>query len=279
MSEHFRQIGGEAYSVDKEFKPLLSAYAEVNVNTYKTRRTHQLEVNGENGIWHSVKGGVEAGPVGIYEILFNPDTNEWLKIVPPLVRNKTKMENLLRKSADISRDILRLSNMHSFAHSVRDVDVSTPYAHTYGYTSPHLGPTVEFMVNQIYAIPTEERAEAKNFISDIYCSSFRLASRAYLEKGIWISDPNPGNVLVNIDGQNVARVTLIDFTSTPQFKDHGLLTGRGKDEARARVRKNVSQLFDKFRKQAINNRISFDRQNEQVRSVFEDLLPNRLEGI
>lgn len=205
-----------------------SAFSKVDVNTYKTRgEPLQLVVSGNQGVWHSLKGGINRQVAHratqitevTYETLFNPQTNSWMKLVPP-ESSDPALEERLRVSATIQRVALQLAGLPHLAKEVVDQQIQMLGREVYGFSSPHLGPSLQYYQKRL-ATPTEAYkivGWAKTFFEDIYKLAFDQAVQLYLHYGYWYNDPNPGNIVLH-HGEHGVYVVLIDFANKLQKKD------------------------------------------------------------
>lgn len=207
---------------------------KVRANTYQTREIRELKINDVKESWHSVKGGVlpehidTLDPVrasGVtFEILHEPESSRWLKIVPPEASHYKTLAERLRFSAAIMRRSLVISGLPDQAERVKDCLVDVRGRKVYGFISPHLGPSVEFLLKSISGKkrPTDVPKEFKEVISLLYKRAFSHAADLYLGNGYWVSDPNPGNIILFGGNIDEMEVVLIDFSNKSQRRDHVL---------------------------------------------------------
>ena len=211
---------------------LRTSQSITEANSYRTREVVDITVNGSVGKWHSLKGGVtphrkesstESGNVS-YEIFFNPTTNSWLKIVRPEAKKSglyERFETRLRKSAQQQRTALEVAGLPKLASQIKDTEVEIKGQKVYGFTSPHIGPTLEFILYKITGhrkgrkLPTD----AVDFFSYVYSIASDQAEKLYLDFGVWTSDPNPGNILLH-QAEDGIHVVLIDFSNSEQQQDN-----------------------------------------------------------
>ena len=203
----------------------------VEANTYGTREIVQLKIDGEESEWHSVKGG--AGPSRHYDkplelvrygIFYDPKTRTWLKILPPEsigAKQFGKAEERLRKSALQQRVALTVSGLPELAEQIKEVEVEIDGRRVYGFTSPHIGPSLEHVLSELTGSkrPKELTPDAKTLFSDIYAIAADQAEKLYLDFGIWTADPNPGNILLRFTEEGI-RVVLIDFANKIQDEEN-----------------------------------------------------------
>lgn len=255
--------------------PVLSSITKVEVNGYETRGPRQcLEINGKRQMWHSVKGGVAEGKRGSYEILYNPEINEWLKMVPFGARNAEGLENKLRRGADVGRKVLEKSGLVNIALRLQEGEIRTERGTVYGFTTPHIGPTQEFILKERYSLKPDQARVAEELVEKIHATSFHLAARLYLEHGIWTGDPNPGNLVAYFNKRGVT-VTIIDFATWPNRKYNGDILYKNLDETDVYLEKNLSALYKGFKEQADIHKIPFSRDSKEVNEAFTLLLPQR----
>lgn len=203
----------------------------VEANTYGTREVVQLRINGEESEWHSVKGG--AGPSRNYDkplelvrygIFYDPKTKTWLKVLPPEsigAQQFEKAEGRLRRSALQQRMALRVSGLPELAEQIKDVEVEIDGRKVYGFTSPHIGPSLGYVLSELTGSkrPKELTPDAITLFSDIYAIAADQAEKLYLDFGIWTADPNPGNILLRFTEEGI-RVVLIDFANKIQDEEN-----------------------------------------------------------
>lgn len=204
----------------------------VEANSYRTRRIIPLEIDDQIQDWHSVKGGLNTQPdkvrdpnklnVVSFEVLFNPQTRSWLKIVPPEATNKKPLEERLRKGAGIAQTALLVAHLPQLAQQVRGLQLETENQLTsskevvYGFLSPHIGPSLEYLYKLLGQNLSPEVAD---FFERVYSIAFHQASRLYLDYGYWVADPNLGNILLHQTPDGLA-VVLIDFANKKQIMEH-----------------------------------------------------------
>jgi len=270
----------------EKLAPVLSATTEIKINGFKTRTRQLLEINGCKQLWHSVKGGVEEDKKGdkkaSFEILYNPDnsenhekTGEWLKMVPFGARNAEGLENRLRDAAVVGREVLEKSGLTYHAIRFQESMVKTKEGDvTYGFTTPHIGPTEEHILKEMYTYEPDESRIAQEFVERMHATSFKLAAWLYLEHGLWVEDPNPGNIIANFSGQKVI-VSFIDFASRYNRKYNGSILFKTLDETDVLLEKNLSVLYKGFKEQADMHKIPFSRDVNEVDEAFNLLLPQR----
>lgn len=212
-----------------ELVPAHPPFTSVDINTYRTREILDLTIDGTDSKWHSVKGGVSpenvSDPSSIkYPLLFNPETNTWLKIVAPQVYG-TEAEEIavsrLKKAKYQQEVALELAGLGHLKDSIKDVEVEIAGKKVYGYTAPHIGPSLE---SRIFAETGRRKGinispELSDLITYVYSSAADQAEKLYLDYGIWFSDPNPGNILLREEPDGI-HVVLIDFSSKHQEKSN-----------------------------------------------------------
>lgn len=233
----------------------------VEVNKFKTRgEPLPLDIDGKTEEWHSVKGGLRESKRGIvqskqgvYEILFNPQTSEWLKAIP---EGNGKAEKHLRKSVIMARDALEVAGLPELAEQIRETNVVIRGKKHYGFISPHLGESVDH-----YGEASKEKGynpkEVDELITAVYETAYDQAVQLYARHGHWMDDPNPGNILLHETPDGDLKVVLIDFANKIQHKSVSpekipdkIFPGDTKSaEVRRRHQENIQNLRDKFAKQ------------------------------
>lgn len=235
----------------------------VKANSYFTRRVYTLKLGESTGDWHSVKGGQTVSKTARQgnqpEILFNPDTMQWLKVANS---SNTREARYIGNSAKIIQASLRLGGMDDLAEQVQTHAVDIRGQHLPGFVSPHVGPSVETMLSFLTHARTtmpkrqfeQTRRDARRFFGHIYKIAFDQAVRLYLENGYWTGDPNPGNIVFNTDGEDASvRVAMIDFGTKTQIRKPGYF-------------RYIEQLHLFFRDQATKHSIPFEYDIERYRA-------------
>lgn len=203
----------QKFKISPAIKDLESAYSSVEINGYKTYRQEALNVNGVSGTWHLMKVGGRSK----YEVFFNPEENKWLKTTSINPDDIKARKDILRRGAEIERTVLRESGLTSYAEQVEDCVIKRSNGtETYGHKTKHIGPTVEYLLKELKHNQIDR--ETSSSLSRAYIQAFNLAARLYAYHGIWMSDPNPGNIVLNFDKPNDIKVTMIDFESQDQYR-------------------------------------------------------------
>jgi hypothetical protein len=210
-------------------------------NSYRKRYSTELEVrDDEQGVttvkkqeWYSLKGGISQeglrnGSGANYEILFNPKTSEWLKTIPPEVRQTKhgrEMYSRLLEAIECGKKALAVAELPHLIETFRSVQVVDTNGQTSdGFISPHIGPSLEYF---IWALTqTRNRTDISSYGQDVieffqkvYYEAFFQAVDLYFRYGVWMDDPNPGNILLHEREDKVCTV-LIDFSNAKQRQDH-----------------------------------------------------------
>lgn len=258
--------------------------SKVEVNSYRTRRVFELTVDGVTSKWHSVKGGVNprverfrtAGETVPFELLFNPETDTWLKIVSPQTYG-TEMQDAvverLKKSRLHQQVALDIAGLSYLSEQVKDVEVEMEGKKVYGFTSPHIGPTLE---SQIFLEtgtrkPDEMSSELSDKLAYVYSVAANLAEVLYLNHGIWFADPNPGNILLREEPDGL-HVVLLDFSNKRQERNNCLnnvTPGRYTNERYQKIvkkffRAQIKCLHQRFKYYASNIGVPFVRDPEEI---------------
>ncbi len=262
--------------------PVVSATTKVEINGYITRTRQPLEINGKWAMWHSVKGGInedKKDKKASYEILYNPDgpdkIGEWLKMVPFGARNAEGLENRLRDAAVVGREVLEKSGLTYHAVKLQECMIKTKEgATTYGFTTPHIGPTEEHILKEMHTYEPDESRIAQEFVERMHATSFKLAAWLYLKHGLWVGDSNPGNIIACFNGHKVIS-SFIDFASRPNKAYNGNVLIKTLDETDVILEKNLSVLYKGFKVQADIHKIPFSRGTKEVEEAFTLLLPER----
>lgn len=264
----------------------VSPISHTEANTYRTRFLTRFKIDGIESEWHSVKGSIDPSkreessttPDSLkYGVFYNPDTRAWLKIVPPESIGTSQQEILetrLRRSALQQKMSLVVSGLPDLANQVKDVEVNTDMGTVYGFTTPNIGPSLESF---IFSVAGKRRSNElpKNiidFLSNAYSMATDQAEKLYLNFGIWMADPNPGNILLRPD-ENGIHVVLIDFSNKLQDQDH-LFTGIPKDKyqtltsymgkLKSSLLGNVRRLDQRFKWYCEKMGIPYLRDNREV---------------
>jgi hypothetical protein len=251
-------------------KLLLGPEFRVEINGYASRGKVTLSVNGEIGEWDSFKGGVQEDPIkhdgDMYEVLamLGPDSNpeKWLKLVPARSIHYGKLRNRLQHSLFSGQKALEVADMPELAAQFQECTVIGSRGdnenHTvYGFVSPHLGRTVQSFLVDIKRgrIPAASKPELFDFLAQVYGIAYKHAAVLFAREGVWMDDPNPGNIVLHQSERGI-QVALIDFANSKQGNPvhRGGLT---EDELRKKVYTNPGSLYHKFKKQSDMHRIPF----------------------
>ncbi|MBU3979370.1 hypothetical protein KKE68_06780 [Patescibacteria group bacterium] len=244
MKENFKPLK-DRLRVNPEIIRLKSAYDRVDINGFRT--IEKKMVGGE--IWHKVKGWGDAP----FDVLFNPDKQQWLKIVPPDAKAYEKNRKLLSEGAKMVRISLATSGLLNYAEKVEECNVKIDGNSTVGFKTNHLGPTQDFIIRQLSKSKTGVDPETEKSLSSVSIEAFNLAAVLYVEHGIWTADPNLGNIVLNFDDLENVKVTLIDFEKPPQYR---------------KVNRNgFSDLFKLFKNEAEKSGISISSDHEGILDV------------
>jgi hypothetical protein len=198
-------------------------------NAFKSKGRATLEVNGLTGEWHIMKGklspykdqkGNETSTPN-YIVLYNPMSHEWLKIVPPQISGSPSypiLQERLAKSVDIGRKALQIAGLPELADQFQETKVMIRGEEVYGFTSPHIGPSLQYILRSIRSPEGNgHTSEDPSFFSQVYEASFDQAARLFLEHGVWTQDPNPGNILLH-EKDGKIKVGIIDFSNRIQTR-------------------------------------------------------------
>jgi hypothetical protein len=241
----------------------------VEANTYRTKNITLLTIDGITDEWHLLKGGIADGKPeeAINEILYSPTTNTWLKLIPFGARNRQDLENRLKPSPEIQKTALIEAGLPEYAQHVREHIVVNKAGQTeYGFTMPHIGPSVELILKKLLYASPEVKTLAKGVLSGIYSTAFLQATRLYLMHGMWTDDVNPGNVLIHMNEQGDLTPVLIDFTNKANRKYNG--NGSNSAEDAKVIAKSVMQLFAKFSEQCERHGIPFPDQQPEILDIL-----------
>ncbi|OGE26782.1 hypothetical protein A3C26_03255 [Candidatus Daviesbacteria bacterium RIFCSPHIGHO2_02_FULL_39_12] len=268
----------------KEELALTAQHPTVEVNGYRTRGIPlELLVEGKKGIWHSVKGGFTPEPTRphpihrdflSFEVLFNGETNEWLKVVPPESYHTVMLIGRLRRSVGMIKSSLEIAGLPELIPTVRETRLDLRGEPTYGFISPHLGGSLEYCLNILTSgRKTKLTPSAAKFISRIYNIAFAQAVRLYLDYGHWTADPGPGNILINT--QNGLRVVLIDFANKEQHVINNFNGTPFEDKREGALTQNIVRLFELFKQQCNLHNITMtgDAKSELARFTGFVLAP------
>ncbi len=255
------EITGIAPPTSREALTRSPGSQEVLANTYPTLEVRRLSVDGLEGEWHFVKGR-RIEPPGAksrvqvqslrYGVFFDPVKRIWLKVVHPDSLGTTQYqvyEERLRRSAEHQRISLEVAGLPDLARQIKDSEVEIDGRVVYGFTSPHIGPSLEHFIS----VATQKRRsselppECAELLSSIYSIAGGTAERLLLREGVFTGDPNPGNILLHFD-ENGFHTVLIDFANKVQTEDH-LLPGIPRDRypGTRYISKLHTTLFGKVR--------------------------------
>lgn len=167
--------------VTPEMASIKSAYDRVFINGFTTIAKPLLEFKtGERKVlsetWHKVKGWGDAP----FDVLFNPDKQQWLKIVPPGVEGYKAKRGLLIEGAKIVRTSLSTSGLQNYAEKVEECSVKIDGSPTVGFKTNHLGPTQDFIIRQLSKSKTGIDFETAAALSTISIEAFNLAAERFM---------------------------------------------------------------------------------------------------
>lgn len=274
----------------RELGQSISSTTLTEANTYRTKSVRKLTVEGVEGEWHSVKGGLRAdlersrtpSEYISYGVLFNPKTQTWLKVVPPEAEgspDQDRLENILRRSVIQQRIALQLAGLPDLATQVKEVEVEIDGKNVYGFTSPHIGPSLEYIMYETTKSwrGRVDNLDAVDFFSQAYSIAADQAEKLYLEYGIWTSDPNPGNILLR-QGEKGIHVVLIDFSN--RLQEHEYLYARVSkerygsekyiDKIKSLLMSNVRQLHRRFHQCCEKRGIPFIRDPKEIEANIKN---------
>lgn len=238
---------------------------QVIANSYKTRAIIDLVINGKQEAWHSLKGGIlEQNKVdykklkGItYLVLYNPESNLWLKMVPPeTVQKSTEGLALrLKRSVPAAKKALRIAGLPDIAEQLMNCKIIITGKTVDGFISPHIGPSVDYYLKKLLPKGEQIDVNAKDFLSEVYRIAFNQALRLYLNHNVWVDDPNPGNILMHFDQNNI-RVVLIDFANNKQTA-RTTFEKTFPERRSEQLLKKMQQLYESFRVQSTRHGLEF----------------------
>ncbi len=186
-------------------------------------------------------------------MLFNPDKQQWLKIVPPTAKDYEKKRKLLMEGAKIVRTSFATSGLQNYADTVEECSLKIDGNPTVGYKTNHIGPTQDFIIRKLSKSKTGIDPETEKSLSNVYIGAFNLAAVLYVEHGIWTADPNAGNIVLNFDNPDDVKISLIDFEKAPQYR---------------KANKNgFSDLYKLFKNEAEKCGIYISREDEGIVDV------------
>lgn len=293
--------GQEGVQVPQETEQIIATASEVTANSYTTRRIKTVNVGGVSGQWHLLKGGMrQDGDITPspekpekdikYEILYNPETNTWLKTLPFEGMGLTRFDAVtdrLKRSFVHQKRALEVAGLTDLSEQAQEVEVEADGKTVYGFTMPHIGPSLEHI---IYHLKGNRNAkedlppEALELIKNVYPIAADMAEKLYLEHGTWTSDPNPGNVLLRRDEKGGVHVVLIDFATNMQDQEYlldntpqGTYSDQGyQDRLRGLLANRVRALHQGFigalgnYKLPDGNSLPFERDPKAVRANIEN---------
>ncbi len=239
---------------------------QVTANAWESIAAIPIQVEGRTSTWYQVKGHItnHNEPINdtpdYYIIFFNPTSEEWLKIVNPFYLDSIESKRyhiLLNQLTQACKYGLKAANWCGVKQEAcakfRMVKVNVGNQELDAFVCPHLGPTIERYVKDGIA--------TTKLISDTYAIAFRKAATLFLNTGIWMYDPNPGNILFHFTQDKKSIVTLIDFSNREQI--------RSREEGS--LLQSLMELFELFRKHAKALKVDIEfNQND-----FEELLKIR----
>ncbi|MBI4036172.1 hypothetical protein HY383_04445 [Candidatus Daviesbacteria bacterium] len=252
-----------------------SPVLRIEANGYRTREIVPVRTNDKLADWHSLKGeiNVEKGPQRhstdpSFEVLFDPLTQRWLKIAPPHAHHFNTYVHKLQLSSRIGRIALDIAGLPDLANQFEDAKVEIRGRETFGFISPHIGPSLEYLLKTLKS-GSSKPTEAKQFLTAVYTQAFWQALRLYLGYGFWTYDPNPGNILIR-NGDNKLFIAPIDFSSPGQAKENKFSQVPIIDRRRQYLQKNLDNLYHIFNKQCgINGIPSFSYPAQQIGELIE----------
>lgn len=169
-------------------------------NGYKIKRSVSLVTDNKPKKWLELKTG------GPFSIMYDPNESVWLKTVLPQHRN-TLYEDRIEQSCEAQQEMLSFVGSDDIAKQCRVVKINWPlddFSHK-AFLSPHFGPTIQYL--------QKEKIYSEKDLNDFYYLGLSLAKQLLKKIGLWVDDPNPGNIIINDDSTKYNRVVLIDFSN------------------------------------------------------------------
>ncbi len=242
-------------------------FDSVEANIFRSKRPPvDVEIDGKKSTWYLVKGGLntdqdkKVDPNGLisYEVYYDPINKSWLKCVSAREPRHEKMANRLKLSTQIARQALCVSDLPEMAQQLQDHPAVTfPEGTVFGFTSPHIGPSLEYCLKIARAkFPDALPPQIAEFLADAYNIAYNQAARLYLDHEFWMYDPNPGNILLHM-GERGAHVVLIDFSNSTQMRHHYVAGEPGPELIEKKKLRALHDLHQRYQKQADIHQIPF----------------------
>lgn len=180
-------------------------------NGYRVKRIIPLVTDNKPKKWLELKTG------GPFSIMYEPNESVWLKTILPQHRNAL-YEKRIEQSCEAQQEMLSFVGLSNIAKQCRVVEINWPlddFSHK-AFLSPHFGPTIQYL--------QKEKLYSKKDLSDFYNVGLGLAQQLLKKIGLWVDDPNPGNIIINDNLIKYNRVVLIDFSNKTVRKKDSLIS-------------------------------------------------------
>lgn len=190
-------------------------------NGYTGGQTMQVNISNECLGLTRVKGSIKKGT---FCVLYNPETMEWYK-----VGGNSGMKHKIDNELYGMSCSLKLNSLNDLTSKLLIVEPSIDSVCLPAIRSPHFGPTVE-------CLQRRGDRELSLYLFSVYEVAYLHAMEMLNDYGIWIDDPNPGNIVLHRKGDSNIDVMFIDFTSSrfhasPTRKNEGFLQDKFQEHA------------------------------------------------
>lgn len=216
------------FNLDPDLKELISSTHEVIyvVNGYRSKGKLELDLGheGETTVWHSMKGGPPGKSAGSFEIFYNPDKNEWLKVGYQGRDGNNKRMRQLQNSVPFTKTALELANLPHIASALKESTLEIRELPAFAYTLPHIGITLEQIYKWLKQSPKVEKPTTLTPITErlfiqAYQVAYNQAQKLYVDHGFWVVDPNAGNIVL-AQATDGVQVAIIDVVSDQQRQNN-----------------------------------------------------------
>lgn len=192
-------------------------------NGYTVKDTLSFKIGNKSVLVNRIKGGLKKMSCAVFH---DSQNGEYYKIGGTFGMITRIEYEYLGISASLS--INDLSDLSSRVTLITAEDSSV---HLPMVRSPYFGCTLELLLKS-----NDGDRDVSNYMFSVYGLAFLQASEMLTKYGIFISDPNPGNIILRKTGDNVANIIFIDFTGSSFYREPNY--------------KNTLELQNRFQKQA-----------------------------
>jgi hypothetical protein len=204
----------------------ISKGRHLKVNGYTTKRVVDLSIKGAISVWNEVKPG------SIFRVYFSRNNTEWLKVA------NDGYEERLNRSYLAQLTVFELQNIHNLLPDCSLVEVNEKEIVHRGMIIPHLGPSIEYLLKE------PDCKYNRSDLTDLYYQSYLVSKKLLDETGLWVDDPNPGNVIIHNHESDTVPI-LIDISS--------------ENIRRRPTHSNHKKLFDNFVLQGQKSQLDFKK--------------------